>query len=78
MNEGLFTAYQALPAFQALLAHAGTTGSLAVTGLAEGERAFLAAALAHRTGRPVVLLPPQTPAGKQAQDLSRLFGRALP
>ncbi len=78
MNEGLFTAYQALPSFQALLAHARTTGSLAVTGLAEGERAFLAAALAHRTGRPVVLLSPtELTAGKQAQDLSRLFGEGF-
>ncbi|MEA5013246.1 MAG: transcription-repair coupling factor [Candidatus Limiplasma sp.] len=78
MNEGLFTAYRSLPAFEALLTHANTTGSLAVTGLAEGERAFLAAALAHRTGRPVVLLSPtELTAGKQAQDLSRLFGEGF-
>jgi len=75
MNEGLFTAYHSQSAFEAILDHAKTAGSLAVTGVAEGERAFLAAALAHRTSRPVVLLAPtELIAGRQAQDLSRLLG----
>ena len=56
MNEGLFSAYSAIPTWQELLTQLKQTGCTALTGTAEGERSFLAAALAHRTGRHVVLI----------------------
>ncbi len=86
MNEGLFTAYQGLAEWDRLLealqapppgpqAHPTPPPCVALTGVTEGERAFLAAALQHKTGRPVVLVSPtELTAAKQAQDLTRLFG----
>lgn len=53
MNEGLFTAYQNLPGWQRLLERVSGAGCTALYEIAEGERPFLAAALAHKTGRPV-------------------------
>jgi transcription-repair coupling factor (superfamily II helicase) len=75
MNEGLFSAYSALPAWKELLARLPQESCTALTGMAEGEKPFFAAALAHRTGRPVVLIAPtELVAQKQAQDVNRLLG----
>ena len=75
MNEGLFSAYSAMPTWQELLTQLKQTGCTALTGTAEGERSFLAAALAHRTGRPVVLISStELSAQRNAQDINRLFG----
>jgi transcription-repair coupling factor (superfamily II helicase) len=75
MNEGLFSAYTALPAWKELLEKLKTENCIALSGMAEGEKPFFAAALARRTGRPVLLLSPaELTAQKQAQDVNRLFG----
>ncbi|MCE5342545.1 MAG: transcription-repair coupling factor [Eubacteriales bacterium] len=75
MNEGLFSAYSALPAWKELLEKLKTENCIALGGMAEGEKPFFAAALARRTGRPVLLLSPaELTAQKQAQDVNRLFG----
>ena len=75
MNEGLFSAYSALPAWRDLLARLPKENCIALTGMAEGEKPFFAAALAHRTGRPVLLISPtELVAQKQAQDVNRLTG----
>lgn len=75
MNEGLFSAYAALPEWKQLLGHIEKAESTALAGISEGERAFLAAALAYRTGRPVLLLcATELAAQRHAQDISRLFG----
>ena len=75
MNEGLFTAYNALPQWQELLDAAKGAGCSAVYELAEGERPFLAAALSQRTGRPVVLVcATELIAQRCAQDVQRLTG----
>ena len=75
MNEGLFTAYQNLPGWQRLLERVSGAGCTALYEIAEGERPFLAAALAHKTGRPVVLVAPtELVAQRQAQDIERLTG----
>ena len=75
MNEGLFTAYQGLPAWDELVAGLQPAQSIACVGIAEGERPFFAAALAHRTRRPIIMLAPtELLAQKQAQDLNRLTG----
>ena len=58
MNEGLFTAYQSLPAWKRLMERIGEGGCTALYEIAEGERPFLAAALSHATGRPVLLVAP--------------------
>lgn len=74
MNEGLFTAYRSLPGGNGLtrLKNGDCT---ALSEIAEGERPFLAAALAHKTGRPVVLVSPsELVAQKQSQDIDRLVG----
>ena len=77
MNEGLFTAYQNLPGWQRLLERVSGAGCTALYEIAEGERPFLAAALAHKTGRPVVLVAPtELVAQRQAQDIERLTGGA--
>ncbi len=75
MNEGLFTAYQSLPEWQALFARLKTPGCTALCDIAEGERPFLAAALSHATGRPVVLVAAtELTAQRHAQDVERLMG----
>ena len=75
MNEGLFSAYSALPAWKELLAKLPVDRCIALTGLAEGEKPFFATALAHRTGKPVLLISPtELVAQKQAQDINRLVG----
>lgn len=75
MNEGLFSAYAALPEWKTLLEQLPAQPCLALAGMAEGERPFFAAALARRTGRPVLLLSPtELTAQKHAQDISRLTG----
>lgn len=75
MNEGLFTAYQSLPAWKRLLERVGETGCTALYEIAEGERPFAAAALAHATGRPVLLISAtELAAQRQAQDVERLTG----
>ena len=77
MNEGLFSAYSALPQWKELLARVKARNCVAVGGLSEGERPFFAAAVAHRTGRPVVLISPtELTAQKQAQDITRLTGES--
>ncbi|HNX61465.1 MAG TPA: transcription-repair coupling factor [Candidatus Limiplasma sp.] len=77
MNEGLFSAYSALPQWKELLARVKARSCVAVGGLSEGERPFFAAAVAHRTGRPVVLISPtELTAQKQAQDITRLTGES--
>ena len=75
MNEGLFSAYSALPEWKQLLASLQSESCIALSGMAEGEKPFFAAALAHRTGRPVLLVSPtELVAQKQAQDVNRLIG----
>ena len=75
MNEGLFTAYQSLPAWKRLLERVAQEGCTALYEIAEGERPFLAAALSHATGRPVLLVAPtELIAQRQAQDVERLTG----
>ena len=75
MNEGLFSAYHALPQWQELLTTIKAPGCSAVYELAEGERPFLAAALSQRTGRPVVLVcATELVAQRCAQDIQRLTG----
>ncbi|NCB06164.1 MAG: hypothetical protein EOM69_11695 [Clostridia bacterium] len=75
MNEGLFSAYTALPSWKELISKLQTERCLSVSGMAEGEKPFFAAALAHRTGRPVLLLSPtELIAQKQSQDINRLVG----
>ena len=73
MNEGLFTAYQSLPAWKRLMERIGEGGCTALYEIAEGERPFLAAALSHATGRPVLLVAPtELIAQRQAQDIAIL------
>ncbi|MDD3214408.1 MAG: CarD family transcriptional regulator, partial [Eubacteriales bacterium] len=75
MNEGLFSAYSALPQWKQLITHLSNADTVALSGMAEGEKPFFAAALAHRTGRPVLLVSAsELVAQKQAQDIDRLFG----
>lgn len=75
MNEGLFSAYSQLPAWNELLSRLDSASSTACVGIVEGERPFLAAALSHRTRRPIVLIAPsELIAQKQAQDINRLVG----
>lgn len=75
MNEGLFSAYSALPQWKELLSGLNRQNCIALSGMAEGERPFFAAALAHRTGRPVLLLSPtELTAQKHTQDINRLIG----
>ena len=49
MNEGLFTAYQGLPEWEKLLNRLSNGDCTALYEIPEGERPFLAAALAHST-----------------------------
>ena len=75
MNEGLFTAYGALSEWKKLLELVAKPGCTALYEIAEGERPFAAAALAVKTGRPVVLISPtELAAQRQAQDIDRLLG----
>lgn len=75
MNEGLFTAYQELPEWKRLLERLNSGECTALYEMAEGERPFLAAALAHKTGRPVLLVAStELNAQRQAQDIDRLIG----
>ena len=76
MNEGLFTAYQSLPAWKRLMERIGEGGCTALYEIAEGERPFLAAALSHATGRPVLLVAPteliaQRQAARKAKDFAK-------
>ena len=68
MNEGLFTAYQSLPAWKRLMERIGESGCTALYEIAEGERPFLAAALSHATGRPVLLVAPTELIAQRAMD----------
>ena len=75
MNEGLFTAFHELPEWKKLLSRLKSGDCTAVSEIAEGERAFLAAALSHKTGRPVLMVTPtELVAQRQAQDVERLTG----
>ncbi|MDD3336272.1 MAG: transcription-repair coupling factor [Eubacteriales bacterium] len=75
MNEGLFSAFEGR--WKKLLELTAKPGCSAVYEIAEGERAFLAAALNHKTGRPVVLLcPTELAAQRHAQDVERLTGQS--
>ncbi|MBR3872916.1 MAG: transcription-repair coupling factor [Clostridia bacterium] len=75
MNEGLFTAYQDLPEWKKLLERLNAGDCTALSEIAEGERPFAAAALAHKTGRPIVLVAPtELVSQRQAQDVERLTG----
>ena len=76
MNEGLFTAYQSLPAWKRLLERVAQEGCTALYEIAEGERPFLAAALSHATRRPVQLVAPtDLIPHRQAHDVERQTGR---
>lgn len=78
MNEGLFTAYQGLPEWERLLLRLNPGNCTSLSEIAEGERPFLAAALAHRTGRPVVLVcAGELAAQRHAQDIERLTGNRV-
>jgi transcription-repair coupling factor (superfamily II helicase) len=73
MNGALFTGYSALPAWTALFDRLSHPSCLSLTGMAEGEKPFFAAALAHAAGRPVLLVSPtELTAKRQAQDIGRL------
>jgi len=73
MNEALFKPYAALPAWTALFKQIANTPCLNLTGMAEGEKPFFAAALHQATGRPLLLLSPtELTAKRQAQDLRQL------
>ena len=75
MNEGILTAYQGLPQWERLLCRLEKGDCTALGEIPEGERPFLAAALARETGRPVVLLAPgELNAQRHAQDIRRLTG----
>ena len=75
MNEGLFTAYQDLPQWKKLLGCLKAGDCTALSDIAEGERPFAAAALAHQTKRPVLLVAPtELVSQRQAQDVERLVG----
>ena len=73
MNEALFTGYTALPAWTALFERLPKSPCLSLTGMAEGEKPFFAAALAHTQKRPVLLVSPtELTAKRQAHDIQRL------
>ncbi|MBE0601818.1 MAG: hypothetical protein IH607_08510, partial [Firmicutes bacterium] len=73
MNEALFTTYTALPAWTALFNQLSDASCLNLTGMAEGEKPFFAAALAHATARPVLFVSPtELTAKRHAQDLRQL------
>ncbi len=73
MNEGLFNGYTALPAWTALFDHLPGVTCLSVSGMAEGEKPFFAAALSHAARRPILLISPtELTAKRQAQDIARL------
>ncbi len=75
MNEGLFTAYQELPEWKKLLQRLHDGDCTALSEIAEGERPFVAAALARKTKRPVLLVSPtELVSQRQAQDVERLMG----
>ena len=75
MNEGLFTAYYDLPQWKKLLSRLNAGDCTALSEIAEGERPFAAAALAHQTKRPVLLVAPtELVSQRQAQDIERLVG----
>ena len=75
MNEGLFTAYQGVAEVEALLTRLKAGDCTAVSQIPEGERPFLAAALSHLTGRPVMLVTASDlTAQRHAQDIQRLTG----
>jgi len=75
MNEGLFTAYRDLPQWKKLLERLKAGDCTALSEIAEGERPFVAAALAHQTRRPVLLVAPtELVSQRQAQDIDRLVG----
>lgn len=77
MNEGLFTAYAKLPEWRKLTELLKSAGCAALYEVAEGERPFMAAALARQTGRPVALVAPtELIAQKHAQDIERLTGES--
>ena len=56
MNEGLFTAYYDLPQWKKLTDNLTEGQCTSLSEIPEGERPFFAAALAHKTGRPVLLV----------------------
>ncbi|MFH1512296.1 MAG: hypothetical protein ABIG45_02965, partial [Bacillota bacterium] len=73
MNESLFAGYSALPAWPALLDHLFKQNCISLSGMAEGEKPFFAAALYRAAGRPVLLVSPtELVAKRQAQDIQRL------
>ena len=73
MNEALLTVYQALPAWTALFARLPEAPCLSLTGMAEGEMPFFAAALARASKRPLLLVSPtELTAKRLAQDIGRL------
>ena len=75
MNEGLFTAYAGLPQWKKLLERLKAGDCTALSEIAEGERPFVAAALAHQTKRPVLLVAgTELVSQRQAQDVERLTG----
>lgn len=75
MNEGLFTAYQSLPAWKRLMERIGEGGCTALYEIAEGERPVSGRGASHATGRPVLLVAPtELIAQRQAQDVERLTG----
>ena len=61
MNEGLFTAYYDLPQWKKLLDRLGDGQCTSLSEIAEGERPFFAAALAHKTGRAACTRPAVQP-----------------
>ncbi len=73
MNDALFTGYSALPAWTALFDRLSAASCLSLTGMAEGEKPFFAAALAHAARRPVLFVSPtELTAKRHAQDIGRL------
>ena len=75
MNEGLLQTYKNHPEFEKILKKLNQTGCSAIYEIAEGERAFLTAAIAKITNKPIVLITPSSIiAQRHAQDIERLCG----
>ncbi len=73
--EGLFAALSGAEEWKKLLAAVEQGQGAVLSQVASGQRAFLAAALHRKTGRPVLLIcPGEVAAGKAAQDINQLLG----
>ena len=73
--EGLFSALNGAEEWKQLLSAVEAGQGVLLSQVASGQRAFLAAALQRKTGRPVLLVcANEVAAGKAAQDVNQLLG----